>query len=276
MRWLASRGAVNSPGDEPACVAVPRRAYHDLPAGTSLSTGRRAGAPCSLCGTCHERHAAKLVDAVRESNWVTHVDVTGLLSHLSGPAYLTLGALFALAAMGIPVPVPVSGLLVTLGALSAQPGGPNLAVIVAVSVIALSSGHVVDYGVGRAGSPLLWRALRALERRLGRELITRLEAALERGGSWLILLTRFLFTPLASPVSLLAGAARIRFVRYLGLEVFGQVLYVCGYLALGRLLGPTLASGGLALLFFALVLAVVVVAPALLLRLGRGLLKRVA
>lgn len=68
----------------------------------------------------------------------------------------------------------------------------------------------------------------------------RVEQGITRNASLLIFITRCLLTPLAGPVSLLAGAARIAVPRYLVWELAGTALYFCGYLALGRLLGPAL------------------------------------
>jgi membrane protein DedA with SNARE-associated domain len=64
----------------------------------------------------------------------------------------------------------------------------------------------------------------------------------------MIFLTRFALTPLATPVSLVAGASRLQLSTFLLWDVLGEGIFVVGNLALGRFLsarglsiGPFLA-----------------------------------
>jgi membrane protein DedA with SNARE-associated domain len=104
--------------------------------------------------------------------------------------------------------------------------------------------------------------------------VLRVEQGIARNASMLIFITRCLLTPLAGPVSLLAGAARIAVPRYLVWELAGTALYFCGYLALGRLLGPMLLRDARSLALFYSIVAAVLALPSLLLWLRAGALRR--
>jgi membrane-associated protein len=147
-----------------------------------------------------------------------------------------------LAALGIGAPIPVTALLLTLGALSGSRGGPSFVLLAAAGLVGAVGGHLGDYWAGRAGTNLILRRLQptrpgAVVHRLFQR-ATRL-----RGGRWLLVfVSRFLLTPIASPVSLLAGLTRMPFGRYLALETLGEAIYVLGNLTLGRIFGPRLLA----------------------------------
>jgi membrane-associated protein len=202
------------------------------------------------------------------------LDGAGLVQLIASYGYPALAVLVSLAAVGVPLPFPVAATFVALGALSARPDGPRFLVLALVATLAASAGHSADYWLGRAGSPLLGRGLQRLQSRSpAGTALTRVERGLLRRAGPLILLTRCVITPLASPVSLLAGAARVPFSTYLALEVVGEAIYCCGYLTLGRLLGPELARTPVTLALFLLLVALVILLPPLLLRLRPGLLR---
>lgn len=199
-------------------------------------------------------------------------DATGII-HLFGSSsygYLALATLLLLAAAGVPLPAPITAALIALGALTIRPDGPSFLALAVVATLAAATGHSLDYWMARSSSPVLERWRRRLERRFRRgAMLARLEEGFVRNSGLVILITRCLLTPLASPVSLLAGAAYIAFPVYLVLELAGTSLYVCGYLTLGRLVGPTLARAPLTLAIFYSVLALLVALPSLLRRLRR-------
>jgi membrane protein DedA with SNARE-associated domain len=141
--------------------------------------------------------------------------------------------------------------------------------------MAATTGHSLLYWLGRSGSPRLQRWRLRLERRFHRKAaVVRVEQGIARNAGMLIFITRCLLTPLAGPVSLLAGAARIAVPRYLVWELAGTALYFCGYLALGRLLGPMLLRDVRSLALFYGIVAVVIALPSLLLWLRAGGLHR--
>lgn len=202
------------------------------------------------------------------------VDVTGLVQLFNSFGYLALAALLLLAAAGVPLPLPIAATFVVLGALTAHPSGPSFPVLALVATLAATAGHSLDYWLGRSGSPLLERWRRRFERRLPRDItLARVEERFLQNTSLVMLLSRCLLTALASPVSLLAGAARIAFPIYLMLELAGTALYFFGYLTLGRLLGPAVAHEPLTLGIFYGVIALVITLPSLLLWLRPGLLR---
>ncbi len=203
-----------------------------------------------------------------------HIDATTLSEWIAVYGYPALALLVTLAAAGVPLPFPVAAAFVGLGALSATPHGPNFAVLLVVALVAAALGHSVDYWLGRAGSPLLRRGLARLERRIGWGSIEGAEQRFARNGSMLILLSRFLLTPFASPVSALAGATRYPYARYLALEAAGQLIYFCGYLGLGRALGPAMTQNSLTIVLFFGIVALVALGPMLALRLRSRLLRR--
>ena len=200
---------------------------------------------------------------------------TGLIHLFEGYGYLALGALLLLAAAGAPLPWPIAASLVLLGALTAHPSGPSFPAVALVATTAATTGHSFLYWLGRSSSPRLQRWRQRLERRLPRRATAlHVEQGIARNASLLIFITRCLLTPLAGPVSLFAGVARIAFPCYLVWELAGTALYFCGYLALGRLLGPALLRDAHSLALFYGVVAVVIALAVLLLWLRAGVLHR--
>src|SRR5262249_40610400 len=143
------------------------------------------------------------------------LDATGLVHLINSYGYPALAALVLLAALGVPLPFPVAASFVALGTLTARPDGPNFLTPAPLATAAASPGDSADYWLGRAGSPMLGRWLRRLGRRSRyNTVLARVEQGLARRAGLLILVTRCLITPLASPVSLLTGAARLAFATY--------------------------------------------------------------
>ena len=188
-----------------------------------------------------------------------------VLSLIGTYGYLGLFAAVGVGALGIGVPIPVTALLLTIGALSGAHGGPSLALAAAAALAGVVVGHNVDYWCGRLGNQLLQRWLsRPREERGARALLSR-ALQLRGGRAALVFFSRFLLTSIASPVSLLAGATRMAFGWYLCIEVSGEAIYVLGNLALGRIFGVGLLAHGVPLAFW-LVVAALTLAPLALLR----------
>jgi membrane-associated protein len=207
------------------------------------------------------------------------LDTSGLVHLFEGYGYLALGALLLLAAAGAPLPWPIAASFVLFGALTAYPSGPSFPALALVATVAATTGHSLLYWLGCSSSPRLQRWRQRVEQRLERRLrrgatLMRMEHGIARNAGVLIFLTRCLLTPLAGPVSLLAGAARIAAPRYLVWELAGTALYFCGYLALGRLLGPALPRDPRTLAPVYAVVALVIALPSLLLWLRPGVLDR--
>lgn len=148
--------------------------------------------------------------------------------------YLVVAVLLLVASAGLPLPVSV--LLVALGMLSSHTNQLDLAALAVAGTLASVAGDLLDYAAGRVGVEHLPAPLRrALDRHP--EGAGRIQALMARRAGAAIFLTRFLLTPLALPVSLLAGASRLRLRSFLLWDLAGEAVFVAGYLLLGRFLG---------------------------------------
>jgi membrane protein DedA with SNARE-associated domain len=195
-----------------------------------------------------------------------HLNAADTLSLLSSYGYPALGVIVALAAAGVPIPAPVTMMFITLGALSATAHGPNLLVLLVIGTLAATLGHSVDYGLGYSSSRLMRRVRAWLERRMGAHNIDRIERQLAHSTAQVILLTRFPLTPLASPVSLLAGASRVVYRRFLLLELLGDTAYFTTCLLLGRFLGSALSRHLTPVVLGSLLVILLLLAPMALMR----------
>lgn len=194
-------------------------------------------------------------------------NVSAVVGLVGTYGYLGLLAAAFVGALGIGVPIPVSALLLTLGALSGSRGGPNFALTAVVALAGIVLGHLVDYACGRLGNRLLQRWLAKFRPESGGGALLNGALRLRGGRVALVFLSRFLLTSIASPVTLLAGTTRMAFALYLTLEVTGETIYVLGNLTLGRVFGVGLLAGGGVPPAFWIALAVLSLAPLLFLRL---------
>ncbi len=191
--------------------------------------------------------------------WATHA--SSLVGLLALSCYASLVLLVLVAAAG--APLPTGALFIALGTLSVQPHGPNFLALGLLGTAAGVSGDLLDYALGRMGRPVLYtRLLRPLLRFSG---IGIKDANKALGGSrgMMIFLTKFTLTPLASPLSILAGAGRAPLARFLVWDAPGDAVAVIGNLAIGRWLGPGLITHSPHAAAFWGVLAFAGVAPGL-------------
>jgi membrane protein DedA with SNARE-associated domain len=193
--------------------------------------------------------------------------VSGVLHLVMAYGYLGLFAATFVAALGIGVPIPLTALLLTLGAYSAAPHSPSFAALAAAGLAGVTGGHLVVYGVGRLGGRHLAGHLARFERQSRMRRVVQAISHLRGGRPLLVFLSRFLLTSIASPVSLFAGVTRMPFAAYLALEVAGESLYVLGNLGIGRAFGAHLTARGDGLLLVWVAVAVATLLPLVLLRL---------
>lgn len=145
-------------------------------------------------------------------------------------------------ASALGAPLPITGLLLSLGALSATPHGPDLVLVALLALSGTVAGDVVVYAAGWAGgAPLLRWVKRNPQTRRARAL-DRAEVALKHYGSLILFLSRFLFTVIATPMTLLVGATRLRKRAFLGWDIAGKAVYICGNLFIGRVFGASLGA----------------------------------
>ncbi len=145
-------------------------------------------------------------------------DLAGwLLTALINHGALALGMTLFLAALG--VPLPASMLVVAAGAF-AQQGVLGVSDAAAAALAGAVAGDSGSYGIGRFAGvhiPARVRASPAWARAV---------ALFSRWGLLGIYLTRFLLTPVALPVNLLAGSTRYPWPRYLAGVVAGEATWV--------------------------------------------------
>jgi membrane protein DedA with SNARE-associated domain len=184
-------------------------------------------------------------------------------------AYGYLGLLVAafVAALGIGVPIPLTALLLTLGAYSAAPHGPDFAAVAVAGLAGVTGGHLVVYGVGGLGGRHFAGRLAQVERQSHMRRVVQAASRLRGGRPLLLFLSRFLLTSIASPLSLFAGVTRMPLAAYLALEIAGESLYVLGNVGIGRAFGAHVTAQGDGLLLVWVAVAVATLLPLVLLRL---------
>lgn len=183
-------------------------------------------------------------------------DLSGaLLTALINQGQWLLASVLFLAALGVPLPATM--LLLAAGAFARQ-GVLEPATSAATGVAAAVAGDMGCYLAGRLMGqrlPMSWRTGPVWQRAAD---------TFARQGAWAVLLTRFLLTPLALPVNLLAGSTRYPWHRFLLPVLVGELVWVAlfgglGYVfadrwewvsawvedSAGLLLGGLLAAAGL-------------------------------
>lgn len=148
-----------------------------------------------------------------------------LLTALLNYGNLLLGGTLFLAAAGIPLPATV--LLVAAGAFSQQ-GSLALEGAVLSSFTGAVAGDSCSYLIGRYAAARLPNWLRQ------GDCSAQTVQMFERWGVWSIFLTRFLFTPIALPVNLLAGSTRFSWQKYMAAVMTGELIWVALFVGLGR------------------------------------------
>lgn len=160
---------------------------------------------------------------------MTDLDLNTLvLSYVTAYGSPVVGLILLLGALGLPVPgtllVIASGAFVRQEFLDAY-STPLLALVGAVS------GDVIVYGVGRFAR--IW-----IQKRFGRSAAWRnAQDYFDRRGGIAIYLTRWLVTPLAVPVNLIAGSSGYPFLKFLAFDVAGEITWIALYGGLGYAFG---------------------------------------
>lgn len=152
-------------------------------------------------------------------------DLSGvLLTALINQGQWLLASVLFLAALGVPLPATM--LLLAAGAFARQ-GVLEPVTSAATGVGAAVAGDLGCYLAGRLMGPRLplsWRS---------GSVWTRAADTFARQGAWAVLMTRFLLTPLALPVNLLAGSTRFPWHRFLLPVMVGEVIWVALFGGLG-------------------------------------------
>jgi membrane protein DedA with SNARE-associated domain len=148
--------------------------------------------------------------------------LTGLLNHGSW----LLGAALFLSAFGVPLPATM--LLMAAGAFTRQGVFAVEGAFLAAASGAVA-GDACSYLLGRLGLRLVPQAL------LAAGSWQQATALFARWGGWSVFVTRFLLTPAALPVNLLAGSSRYPWSRFMAAVVAGELLWVLLFGGLGHL-----------------------------------------
>jgi membrane-associated protein len=165
-----------------------------------------------------------------------------LLQVITTYGYVGFAGLVFIAALGVPLPLIL--LLLAVGAWSGVAGGPSLPALMVIATSAAVAGDCTDYAVGRMGATLLRKRLLWLQRRLRARAPAGALDVLWRRQGIAVFVTRCALTVLSVPVSLLAGASRMRFARFLAWEAAGKGLFVVVWLTLGHLFAGSLMTLG--------------------------------
>jgi len=148
--------------------------------------------------------------------------LTGLLNY--GNALL--GTILFLAAFGIPLPATM--LLMAAGAFIRQGVLPVEGAILA-GIGGAIAGDACSYLVGRFSLHLVPASVQASGNWQGAS------ALFARWGGWSVFISRFLLTPVALPVNLLAGSTRYAWTRFMSAVVAGEIIWVFLFGGLGYL-----------------------------------------
>ena len=146
--------------------------------------------------------------------------LTGLLNHGS----LLLGLVLFFAALGVPLPATM--LLLAAGAFAQQGVLPWLSAGL-IGIASAILGDFASYAMGRMAGPRLPQRLTstaAWQRAADR---------FSRSGFWAVFLSRFIFTPIAFPINLLAGSTGFAWIRFAMAVIVGEVIWVILFGGLG-------------------------------------------
>ena len=141
---------------------------------------------------------------------------------LYGP--LLILAVLLIGALG--APVPGTFLVLAAGAFVRQ-GVLSLAWTPLAALAGALLGDLLSYGMGRFARALIPARMR------NAGLWQKAEAELERRGGVAVYLTRWLLTPIAVPVNLVAGSTGYPFAKFVMFDLAGEITWVLLYGALG-------------------------------------------
>jgi membrane protein DedA with SNARE-associated domain len=161
-------------------------------------------------------------------------DVQPLLEHYG---YLGVGGMLFLEDFGVPVPGEV---MLIAAAIFAGAGQMNIAVVFSVAVLAAVIGDNIGFTVGHFGG-------RPLAERYGRyvfltpQRLDRAEAFFNQHGGKVVTVARFI-DGLRQINGLLAGIAGMHWLKFLGYNALGAVLWVGAWCAMGYLAGENIVD----------------------------------
>lgn len=155
-----------------------------------------------------------------------------LITWIQDYGYPALWITIFIAAIGLPLPIGL--LLLGSGALAAF-GDFNLALLLVLGTTASVAGDSTGYLIGRRYGSKVFHWLEHQQRFsfIKPEVVVRSRLYFQKRGGWAILLSRFLFSALGSPINLLAGAELYPYRHFLLYDTIGEAIGVIMPLAVG-------------------------------------------
>lgn len=151
-----------------------------------------------------------------------------LLTYIVTYGAFAVGGVLLLAALGIPLP---STFFVLATGAFIQQGVLDLYSTAVVALIGAVLGDTLSYGIGR----LLRRPILS---RFGQSAAWRnAETYFNHRGAIAIYLTRWLLTPIAVPVNLVAGSSSYAVTHFVGVAAAGELTWLAVYGTLGYMFG---------------------------------------
>lgn len=151
-----------------------------------------------------------------------------LLTYIVTYGAFAVGGVLLLAALGIPLP---STFFVLATGAFIQQGVLDLYSTAIVALVAAVLGDTLSYGMGR----LLRRPILS---RFGQSAAWRnAERYFNHRGAVAIYLTRWLLTPVAVPVNLIAGSSSYAITHFVGMAAAGELTWLAVYGTLGYMFG---------------------------------------
>lgn len=153
-----------------------------------------------------------------------------LLQHLQNSGPVVLAVVLFLASMGIPLPASI--IVIAAGAFARQ-GRFSWEAAFFMTLLGATLGSGGSYLCGSKGLEMMTSRLKR-----GRAW-RKAEKTFQERGAAAIVLTRFLLTPLALPINLIAGADKYPFGKFMAFCAFGQAIWVAIYGGAGYAAGAS-------------------------------------
>lgn len=151
-----------------------------------------------------------------------------LLTYIVTYGAFAVGGVLLLGALGLPLP---STLFVLASGAFIQQGVLDLYSTVIVAFLASVLGDTLSYGMGR------WLR-HPIQARFGQTGAWRnAETYFNQRGALAIYLTRWLLTPIAVPINLVAGSSNYTAGHFVGFAAAGELTWLVGYGTLGYMFG---------------------------------------
>jgi membrane protein DedA with SNARE-associated domain len=167
---------------------------------------------------------------------VSQGPLPGVFGHLQPVldhyGYLAVGGFILLEDFGVPVPGEA---ILIAAAIYAGSGHLNIALVILIGVLGAIIGDNIGFAIGHfGGRPLVQRFGRYIF--LTPERLDKTEAYFNRHGGKIIVIARFI-EGLRQANGILSGIIGMRWLKFLGFNALGAVLWVCTWATLGYLAG---------------------------------------